>query len=99
MPRTKDTDKKKYVSDTPVNSRYFVFLNEFSKDEDIVFVARSVKEDGKEMRVEYFPQSTDQVQMWMWTNWQFDERADMYQRIQFDKKKPDRSQYTPPNSD
>jgi hypothetical protein len=81
MPRTENTDEKKYLVDTPVNPQYFVFLNEFSKDEDLVFVARLVKdEDGEEIRVEYFPQSTDQVQMMMWTNWQFDERAIMYQR-------------------
>jgi hypothetical protein len=96
MPRTEDTDEKKYVVDTPVDPQYFVFLNEFSKDEDLVFVARVVKEDGEEMRVEYFPQSTDQVQMMMWTNWQFDERAIMYQRLRLSEKKLDRSQYDEP---
>jgi hypothetical protein len=98
MPRTESTDEKRYVIDTPVNPKYFVFMNEFSKDEDLVFVARVVKEDGGEMEVEYFPQSTDQVQMMMWTNWQFDERAAMYQRLQFSKKKPDRSQYKRPKN-
>jgi hypothetical protein len=98
MPRTESTDEKKSVVDTPVNPQYFVFLNEFSKDEDLVFVARVVKEGGEEMRVEYFSQSTDQVQMMMWTNWQFDERAIMYQRLRFSKKKPDRSQYKGPKA-
>lgn len=93
MPRTETTAEKKYVVHTPVNPEYFVFLNEFLKGEDMVFVARVVKEDGKEMRVEYFPQSMDQVQMMMWTNWQFDERAIMYQRLQLGNNKPDRSQY------
>jgi hypothetical protein len=74
MPRTESADEKKYIVDTPVNPQYFVFLNKLSKDEDLVFVARVVKEDGEEMRVEYFPQSTDQIQMMMWTNWQLDER-------------------------
>jgi hypothetical protein len=97
MPRTENTDEKKYLVDTPVNPQYFVFLNEFSKDEDLVFVARLVKdEDGERIRVEYFPQSTDQVQMMMWTNWQFDERAIMYQRSRLSEKKPDRSQYKEP---
>lgn len=89
MPRTEYTDEKKHVVDTPVDLHYFVFLNKFSKDEDLVFVARIVKVRREEMRVEYFPQSTDQVQMMMWTNWQFDERAIMYQRQQLSKKKPD----------
>jgi hypothetical protein len=93
MPRTADTDEKKYVVDTPVNPQYFVFLNEFSKDEDLVFVARVVKEEGEEMKVEYFPQKTEHVQMMMWTNWQFDERANQYQRLKFSTKEPDRSQY------
>ena len=96
MPRTEDTDEKKYVVDTPVNDAYFVFLNEFSKDEDIVFVAHIVKEDGEEIRVEYFPQSTDSVQKAMWTNWRFDEKAIMYQRRQFSNGEPDRSQYKEP---
>ncbi|KAI4606669.1 hypothetical protein J4E80_009981 [Alternaria sp. BMP 0032] len=96
MPRTEDTDEKKYVVDTPVNDAYFVFLNEFSKDEDIVFVAHIVEEDGEEMRVEYFPQSTDRVQAAMWTNWRFDEKAILYQRRQFNNKEPDRSQYKEP---
>jgi hypothetical protein len=96
MPRTEDTDEKKYVVETPVNPWYFVFLNEFSKDEDLVFVARVVKEDREEMRVEYFPQSTERVQRAMWTNWQFDERAINYQRQRFSNKEPDRSQYKEP---
>jgi len=96
MPRAEDTDEKKFRIDTPVNDQYFVFLNEFSKDEDLVFVARVVEEDGKEMRVEYFPQSTDKVQKQMWTNWQFDERAINYQRRQFSNGEPDRSQYKAP---
>lgn len=98
MPRTESTDEKKYVVDMPVNPQYFVFLNEFSKDEDLVFVARIIKEERDEMRVEYFLQSTDRVQMMMWTNWQFDERAIMYQRQQLSKKKPDRSQYDGPKN-
>jgi hypothetical protein len=96
MPHTESTNEKKYVVDTPVNPQYFVFLNESSKDEDLVFVARVVKEDTEEMKVEYFPQRTDQVQMMMWTNWHFDERVIMYQRLQFSEKKPDRSQYKGP---
>jgi ATP-dependent 26S proteasome regulatory subunit len=96
MPRTESTDEKKYVVDTSINPQYFVFLNKFSKDEDLVFVARVVKDDGEEMKVEYFPQSTDQIQMMMWTNWQFDERVVIYQRLQFSKEKPDRSQYKGP---
>jgi hypothetical protein len=96
MPRTESTDEKKYVVDTPMNPQYFVFVNEFSQDEDSVFVARVVKEEREEMRVEYFPQSTGQVQMMMWTNWQFDERVIMYQRQQLSKRKPDRSQYKGP---
>jgi hypothetical protein len=96
LPRTGSTDEKKYVVDTPVNPQYFLFLNEFLKDEDLVFVARVVKENGEEMRVEYFPQSTDQVQMMMWTNWQFDPRAIMYQQQRFSKKKLDQSQHRGP---
>ncbi|KAI4679521.1 hypothetical protein J4E81_010327 [Alternaria sp. BMP 2799] len=96
MPRTEDTDEKKFRVDTPVSDLYFVFLNEFSKDEDLVFVARVVEEDGKEMRVEYFPQSADKVQKQMWTILQFDERAINYQRRQFSNKEPDRSQYKQP---
>jgi len=96
MPRTEDTEQKKYVVDTPVNSEFFVFMNEFSVEEDVVFVARVVKEEGERMRVEYFPQSTDRVQLQMWTNWQFDERAINYQRRRFGEKKPDRSQYMEP---
>jgi hypothetical protein len=46
MPRTKSTDEKKYVVDKPVNPQNFLFLNEFSKDEDSVFMARVLKEDG-----------------------------------------------------
>ncbi|KAI4906358.1 hypothetical protein J4E90_010577 [Alternaria incomplexa] len=98
MPRAEDTDEKKFRIDTPVNDQYFVFLNEFSKEEDLVFVARVVEEDGEEMRVEYFPQSTDKVQKQMWTNWQFDERAINYQRRQFSNKEPDRSQYKQPKN-
>ncbi|KAI4606450.1 hypothetical protein J4E83_010041 [Alternaria metachromatica] len=96
MPRTEDTDKKKFRVNTPVSDLYFVFLNEFSKDEDLVFVARVVEEDGKEIRVEYFPQSADKVQKQMWTILQFDERAIMYQRRQFSNGEPDRSQYKKP---
>ncbi|KAI4638956.1 hypothetical protein J4E93_009706 [Alternaria ventricosa] len=62
MPRTKDTNKKKFRVDTPVNNQYFVFLNKFSKEEDLVFVARIVEKDREEIRVKYFPQSTDKVQ-------------------------------------
>ncbi|CAN9377103.1 unnamed protein product [Alternaria alternata] len=65
MPRTEHTDEKKHVVDTPVNPQYFLFLSKFSKDEDLVFVARIVKVEREEMRDEYFPQSTDQVQMMM----------------------------------
>jgi len=36
--------------------------------------------------------------MMMWTNWQFDERAIMYQRQRLSKKKPDRSQYKEPKN-
>jgi hypothetical protein len=93
MPRTESTEQTKYLIDTPVNPKYFVFLNKLSKNEDIVFVARALGE-GKEMRVEYFPQKTHEVQMMMWTNWQFDERATNYVRARFSDNKPDRSQYT-----
>jgi hypothetical protein len=93
MPRTESTEQTKYLIDTPVNPKYFVFLNKLSKDEDFVFVARAVGE-GKEMRVEYFPQKTHEVQMMMWTNWQFDERATNYVSAKFSHNKPDRSQYT-----
>jgi hypothetical protein len=94
MPRTESTDEKKYLVDTPVNNEMFVFMNEFSAVEDVMFVARVVKEEGEEMKVEYFPQGTDGVQMQMWTNWQFDERVINYRRERFSKKLPDRSQYT-----
>jgi hypothetical protein len=79
------------TEDTPVSSDFFVFLNEFSKNEDLVFVARVVKGNREEMRVEYFPQSTFEVQKAMRTNWQFDKKAISYQRRQFYNKGPDRS--------
>jgi hypothetical protein len=62
MPRTKNTNKKKYVVNTLVNSNYFVFLNEFSKNENLVFVARVIKADREEIRVKYLPQLTERVQ-------------------------------------
>lgn len=97
MPKYNSTPEKQYLVDTAVNTNYFVMMNEFSVEEDIVFVCRVVKEGGEggkgELRIEYFPQDTDKVQMMMWTNWQFDERATNYVRARWSDGKPDRSRY------
>ncbi|KAF1848206.1 uncharacterized protein K460DRAFT_279040 [Cucurbitaria berberidis CBS 394.84] len=79
-----------------VNRDYFTAMNEFSKEEDMVLVCRFQNKDNGNTRVDYFPQSTDEVQMQMWTNLgsKFDEQASNYRDARrFEDNKPDRSKF------
>jgi hypothetical protein len=43
-------------------------MNEFSKEDDVVFVCRVKERDG-DLWVEYFPQPIDVVAMKVWTHY------------------------------
>ncbi|KAH8690414.1 hypothetical protein GQ44DRAFT_780427 [Phaeosphaeriaceae sp. PMI808] len=81
--------------DTPVNKEYFTVMNEYSKEDNTVLVCRISEEDG--FKVEYFPQSTDEVSMQMHTNDgpKFDEKASNYQTTMEAQGRADRSRAGP----
>jgi hypothetical protein len=83
--------------DSPLNQEYFTVLNEYSKEDDTVLVCRINQENG--WKVEYFPQSTDEVAMQMHTNdgTRFDVKASGYQNVVGRLGKPDRSRAGPFN--
>jgi hypothetical protein len=75
-----------------VHPDYFTAIDAHSKDEDTVLVCRWF-DCGGAIDVEYFPQSTDDVTMCMYTNdgLSFEERALCYQDRMKREGKPDRS--------
>ncbi|KAH9873392.1 hypothetical protein J1614_005790 [Plenodomus biglobosus] len=79
-----------------VNRDYFLVMDEFSKEDDTIQVCRVVKEADDGIRVDYFPQPTDQVQLEMWTNMgsKYDEKANIYCNARrFEDHKPDRCRF------
>ena len=72
-------------------------MNEFSKEDDTVLVCRIKSEDNGGIKVEYFPQSTDEISMAMHTNGdlKWDEKAINYQRSRIKDGKPDRGRAGP----
>lgn len=86
-----------YYLPTSVRRDCFVVMNEFSKEDDTMLVCRVVKKDDGQLRVDYFPQAVDEVQMQMWTNEgsMLDNKAEAYQATRKKEGKPDRSRYQP----
>ena len=76
-------------------------MTEFSKEEDSVMLCRIVEGGSGETRVQYLPQSTDEVQMQMWTNLgsRFEEKAMAYQAARRQDGQPDRSKFTDRSSE
>jgi hypothetical protein len=86
-----------YYLPTRVRREHFVVMNEFSKEDDMMLVCRVVKKHDGELRVDYFPQAVNEVQMQMWTNEgsMLNNKAEAYQATRRKEGKPDRSRYQP----
>lgn len=88
-------DGEQYYLDTSVRREYFVAMDEFSMEDDTMLVCRVTKKEDGGVKVDYFPQAVDEVQMQMWTNEgsMFDNKAEAYQATMRKEGKPDRSRF------
>lgn len=89
-----------YYLHTNVRRDYFAAMDKFSKEDDTILVCRVVKTGDEELRVDYFPQKTDEVQMQMWTNEgsMLDNKAEAYQATARKEGKLGRSRFQPGRS-
>jgi hypothetical protein len=86
-----------YYHHTSVDRNYFLAMDEYSEGDDTILVCRVTKKENGELRVDFVPQATVEVQMYMWTNQgiMLDGRAEQYKRTMALEEKPDRSRFKP----
>lgn len=82
--------------DVASDKRHFAALNEFSKEDNTVLLCR-IKDDGGNVKLDYFPLNTKWIACYLYTNSgdRFEESFGGYQREMEDEGKPDRSQGGP----
>lgn len=83
-------------NDSGVQREYFTAMNQFSKEDDAVLTCR-IRNEGSEVKVDYYPLSTAEISMYMITNRgsKFDEAGHAYQARVEREGKPDRNQGGP----